>query len=404
MTCSNKQTTRRRRAILRRAISLPALPGRAFWLGCGLVGALMPAATFAAPGPIQKDFADADILTTLPDSSTGSATAPANATELADQLQAFISQARGTGDPRFLGYAERLLEDWPEAQLTDRLRVLRATLSQSLHRFEAARADLEQVLADTNQRQQRIQARLTLANLELVQGHYQAARRQCDALTRDYPGLIAESCLAQMQARTGEGAEAYARLQNRLAAAPGADPTSRAWAQGTLGDIAAQLGREAATEHWQAVLRDAPTDLYTRALLADWHLERGNYRATLDLTASYEQVDGLGVLRAIALQQVAPEQARHLTQALRARFEEAQWRGALLHQRDFARFLLDIEQRPEPALEHAWANWREQREPLDTRLVLRAAMAAQDQDVAQEVRQWLRQQGQSDSRYPETPQ
>ncbi|WP_372982789.1 tol-pal system YbgF family protein, partial [Marinobacter sediminum] len=220
MTCSVKKTPRRSDIRRRPAISFPALPGRAFWLGFSLAGSLLAApAVTAAPNPIQNDFSDNAVLATLPDVSPTLNSASDDVGALADEVQQLIGQARETGDPRFLGYAERLLQSWPEAEYTDRLRVLRATLAQSLHRFDAARQDLEQVLQTTQQRQQRIQSRLTLANLELVQGNYDKARQHCQELASIYPGLIAASCLAQTDARTGQAEAAYAHLQAQQASA-----------------------------------------------------------------------------------------------------------------------------------------------------------------------------------------
>ena len=87
--------------------------------------------------------------------------------------------------------------------MTDRLLTLRATLDQSLHRFDSARKDLETVIARSNATPQKNQARLLLANLEIVQGNYEDARKQCAQLQQSYPGLIADSCTAQVDARTG---------------------------------------------------------------------------------------------------------------------------------------------------------------------------------------------------------
>ena len=146
--------------------------------------------------------------------------------------------------------------------------MLRATLRQSLHQFDSARADLEQVLSSSSDNQQRIQARLTLANLELVQGRYTEAGRNCQALQSDYPGLIAKSCLASVQARTADPQKAYRNLAQQLAEATGrqpADSTSRLWTEGTLGDIAAQAGLPEAELHWRRVLQASPSDLYIRA-------------------------------------------------------------------------------------------------------------------------------------------
>ena len=46
-------------------------------------------------------------------------------------------------------------------------------------------------------------------------------------------------------------------------------------------------------------------------------------------------------------------------------------------------------------------NWQSQREPLDTRLALRAALAANNNDQLQRVVDWLTRHGQVDARYPE---
>lgn len=408
MTCSDNKTLRRSDLCRRPATSFPARTGRAFWLGFALAGSLLalPVAN-AAPNPIQSDFADDAILATLPAVGPKPVTSELTTDGVADRLQRLISQSRSTGDPRFLGYAERLLQNWqqehPESQLTDRLRVLRATLAQSLHRFDDSRRDLEQVLSTSNQRQQRVQARLTLANLELVQGNYGKARRHCEELADSYPGLIAASCLAQTEAKTGRAEAAYRRLQSQRASASNADLTSQLWAEGTLGDLAAQLGLDSAVVHWGSVLQQSPDDLYTRTQLADWQLRAGNLPATLTLTQGYDQVDALAVIRAIALREAGAPEAETLTNSLRERFAEAQWRGTLLHQRDFARFQLDVENQPELALEHARANWQDQREALDTRLVLRAAHQAGDQTTLANVREWLNGHSQTDQRYPEAP-
>jgi len=60
-----------------------------------------------------------------------------------------------------------------------------------------------------------------------------------------------------------------------------------------------------------------------------------------------------------------------------------------------------VEGDAETALTFAADNWRSQREPLDTRLLLRAADAAGDNEPARKVRTWLKEQGQTDARYPE---
>ncbi len=403
MTCFNNTPLGRFPRCFGPALSLPALRGRIFWL----IAIFAPCQIHAAPDPIITEFNDNEILTKLPNTATEIFRETDSPKEAGDRLQMLITQARASGDPRYMGYAQTLINRWPDEQLTDRLRVLRATLRQSLHQFDSARADLEQVLSSSSDNQQRIQARLTLANLELVQGRYTEAGRNCQALQSDYPGLIAKSCLASVQARTADPQKAYRNLAQQLAEATGrqpADSTSRLWTEGTLGDIAAQAGLPEAELHWRRVLQASPSDLYIRAQLADWHLEQDQFERVLTLTLGFEAVDTLAVIRAIAMKRSGHPGSDELIGRLRQRFEEARWRGTLLHARDVARFLLDVENQPHDALRLAIENWESQREPLDTRLSLRAALASGDRAQHQRVSEWLSQQGQIDARYPEFKQ
>lgn len=402
MIYSDRTFSHRTQASLHPVFSLPALRrGGAFWIGLGLLGVLCSSAVTAAPSPIQSDFDDDAVLVTLPESAPAIDGARSSPEAMAREIQRLISEARRSGDPRFLGYAERLFNQQASQGLTDPLLVLRATLAQSLHRFDAARQDLETVLDRSDAPAQRTQALLTLANIEMVQGHYDRAQPLCKQLTAEYPGLIASSCQAQVAARTGSAKAAYDELTVATRSLSNVSIQGYLWAQGTLGDIAAQLGRGSAAEHWQRVLSQDPDDLYTRAQLADWYLQNKKPRQALVATEGYEAVDNLAVIRAVALHRLNHPDAPALASRLRERFEEALWRGSMLHQRDLSRFELDIEQRPKDALQHAMSNWDTQREPLDTRLALRAAIAAQDNTALGQVRGWLKQQNQSDARYPE---
>ncbi|MEQ9547948.1 MAG: hypothetical protein RIK85_18255 [Marinobacter sp.] len=379
----------------------PALRRRAFSI-VALVTALAMETALAAPAAIETEFDDQEVLITLPSEALTPDTPPETASALADRVREYLVQARVQGDPRYLGYAQALFERWPEDRMTGRLKILRATLNQSLHHFEPARDELTAVLNTPNLNQRLAsQARLTLANLELVQGHYQSAHSHCRQLANEFPGLIAASCLAQVEARTGKAQSAYQSLVALTRQSPANDTTSQIWALGTLADIAAQLGKPDAEQYWRQVLTLAPDDLYTRAQLADWLLERGDNEAVIKLTERYEEVDSLAVIRAIAMKRHDHTDARRLSAKLEERFSEARWRGTLLHQRDLARYALDIEGEADTALTHALANWQEQREPLDTRLLLRAAKSAGNASVQADVRSWLDQHDQRDARYPE---
>lgn len=400
MSCSSSRTPGRPRLLRRPARGLPALRGGSFRLGVPLWLILFCGNAVAGPAPINTQFEDQQILLTLPEPELATTAPPSDPGQLAELIQTQIQHARRTGDPRFFGYAEGLLNQW-SAPLTDRLRVLRATIDQSNHEFERARDALQDIIETSSSRQQSTQALLILANINLVQGDYRDAAENCGLLANRRPGLIASSCKAQVLARTGQPKTAYRLLQAELAQMPMVDTSARLWAEGTLGDIAAQLADPAAETHWRRILKAAPDDLYTRAQLADWHLHRQAPDQTLALTEGYEQVDSLAVLRAIAMKRTGDPEAMQLADVLRQRFAEAQWRGNLLHKREFARFQFDIEGNGQQALATARANWIDQREPADTRLLLRAAIAAGDHEQTDAVHAWLNETGQEDARYPE---
>jgi len=81
---------------------------------------------------------------------------------------------------------------------------------------------------------------------------------------------------------------------------------------------------------------------------------------------------------------------------LKSRFDAAAMRGDKLHQQEEARFnLYLLGQRPR-ALALAKENWTLQREPRDARILLEAALAANDPKAAQPALDWLARTGYQD--------
>ena len=83
----------------------------------------------AGPTPINADFDDQQILVTLPEPSLATTAPPSDPEQLAELIQAQIQQARSTGDPRFLGYAEGLLQQWNAMTKIQRSQALESILS-----------------------------------------------------------------------------------------------------------------------------------------------------------------------------------------------------------------------------------------------------------------------------------
>jgi tetratricopeptide (TPR) repeat protein len=286
--------------------------------------------------------------------------------------QFYVSQARATGDLRFLGYAEGLLARWLKARPPlEPVLVMHATILQSRHAFEPALAELDQALA---LQPQDAQAWLTRATLLRVLGRYAQAAESCQHLTPVDPPL-AQLCAAGPRALSGGLRDAYASVlalpQQSLSNA------ARAWRYSELGEMAARMADSAAAARWfAAALQLEPDDVYTRGAYADLLLDERRARDTLALLEGYESMEALLLRIAIAQQRLGDPRAARSAALLASAFNVEEQRGEAVHRREQARFLLDVAQQPAAALAAAERNWGVQREPADVLILLRAARAA----------------------------
>jgi Tfp pilus assembly protein PilF len=300
----------------------------------------------------------------------------------------YIELGRITGDPRYSGYAQAALTPWWQQASPPRdVLVLRATLRQHVHQFDAALADLDLALKH-NPRDG--QARLTRATVYQVRGEFDAARRDCDALNGTVQELIAAACTTAVEGSTGHLRESYNGLRQVLAKYPAAPADLQAWLLTGLAEMAVRAGlvREA-DAHFKAALAADPADQYLLAAYADFLLDQGRAREAAALTAPHTRADGLLLRYALALQaEKSTEAARH-TEELRARFDASHMRGDRVHLREEARFTLHLAKDPQAALMLAKDNWAVQKEPADARILLEAAQAARDAAVVRTLQSWL---------------
>jgi tetratricopeptide (TPR) repeat protein len=264
--------------------------------------------------------------------------------------------------------------------------VLRATIRQSLHDFDAAVADLGTAL----QREPRnAQALLTRATVLTVQGKYAEARADCATLAKAAPEIYVVLCVAAIDGVTGRARPASDTLARALSTLPRIDAASRAYAETTLGEIAHRLGDPAAQAHFAAALQADPRDLYLIGAYSDWLLDQGRPADVVPLVINDPRVDPLVLRLGLAQQALQRPEAAATIAALRARFDASRARGDTVHRREEARFLLHLDRNPVGALALARDNWRVQREPADLRILAEAAVATGDADALATVRRWL---------------
>lgn len=302
----------------------------------------------------------------------------------------YTELGRVRGDPRFAGYAQAALANWWEqSEPPSEVLLLRATLRQRNHDFDAALLDLA-ALIRRNPRDG--QARLTRATVLQVQGNYAAAAAECTALRRLAPELVWAACSYGLASVNGRLRESHDALHALLARQPQVSPEIRAWVLSMLAEMAARAGLDDAAEaHFREALAIDGSDHYLLNAYADWLLDHGRPAQVVKLLAPRQGSDALLLRYTLALKAMnSPELAAHVEQ-LRARFAASQLRGDRVHQREQARFTLELLGDPQAALTLARENWTVQKELPDLRLLVETSLATRDLATLASARQWLAQ-------------
>lgn len=320
---------------------------------------------------------------------------PTDAALAVEVVRGYIERGRVEGDPRYYGYAEAVLRPWwNAADAPPAVLVMRATLYQSRHEFDAALVDLERVLA---REPDNGQAWITRAVIQQVRGDYAGAVRSCRPLTRLSTELVATACAAGAAGLNGRLEESRAALERALRDARDARPGERVWALTLLAEMAERAGRPAEAEGYfdRALALDRP-DTYLLAAYADFLLAQGRPAAVIDRLANATRNDPLLLRLTLAERALGREAWRAHAAELADRFEAARRRGDRTHLREQARFALELTDQPREALALARANWTVQREPWDARLLLAAGAASGDVTAVQTVLDWIAATGLED--------
>lgn len=309
------------------------------------------------------------------------------ATQLARRYYELVS---AEGDPRYIGYAQAALSPWWTAKspAADVL-VLRASLKQYRHDFDAALADLNTAVSvDPGN----AQAWSLAAAIHMVQGHYEEARSNCQALRKLTSRLIGTGCFAMLDALQGRAREAHATLQTALAQAADASPEQRLWVLTRLGEMAVRYGDVALAEkHYRDGLALGITDGYLLAAYADLLLDEHRPAEVLTLLKGMNRSDLLLLRIVLADKAVNSTETKQRRSEMGSRFEAEQLRGDKVHQAEEARFRLYLLDDPKGALQLAKENWTVQKETRDARILLEAAIAAKEPEAAAPVIAWLKQ-------------
>ena len=320
---------------------------------------------------------------------------PANGEALARR---YFDLASAEGDPRYVGYAEAVIQPLSKRATPDAsVLLIRALLRQYRHEFAPALADLDSVL---KLEPQNTEAMLWQFALHLVQADYERAKASCANAAPHATRLSATACMAVIDSINGKSRDAYASLSAAMARHPTQDIEYRQWAMTRQGEMALRLGdRKLAEKHFKEAIATGYTDGFVLAAYADLLLEDKRHAEVIALLKRWVASDILLLRLAIAEDAAgAPEAANH-RKALAERFAAAALRGDKLHQQEEARFELELQHDAARALVHAADNWKRQREPRDALVLMQAALAAGKPEAARPALDWMSRTGYEEPRY-----
>ncbi len=357
-----------------------------------------PAGAFAAP---YTPASDAEVVQEVPATSDPKVAemqrrrrdldgSPASLPAALLLARAYIDYGRQIGDAHYAGYAEAVIAPWIAAAAPPASALaLQATILQYRHQFSEARTMLQRTL---NRDPRNPQAWLTLATLDMVQGEYASAAKDCAQVTDNAGVDVGLACTGSLSSYLGHAHQSLALLRRAEAQAERASVDYRAWVQGLIAESAERLGDWPLAElRYRNALDLTPDDNFLLVSFADFLLDRGRPKEVLELLAAHSQSDTAFLRIAIAQAALGSEDAERSRWIVAARFEALKLRGSDYFGREQARFALELQHDAQSALDLAQRNWQLQRAPWDARVLLEAARAAKQPQAAKQVLEFLTQ-------------
>ena len=298
--------------------------------------------------------------------------------------KAYVNYGRGTGNERYLGRALGVIEPWIKKDPPPiPFMVVHATILQSRHHFDAARQELQDII---KRDPGNAQAWLTLSTVDMVQGRYAQAGKDCVSTANyggQYLGII---CTGELRSFTGHAEQAYRMLKLVAGGGKVVPPDFQAYVEGLLAETAQRLGwTKRADEHYRKALQLTPGDNFLLANYADFLLDQNRPKDVIELVKNYTQSD-TSFMRLVAAEAALHKpQTQKDIQEMSARFKAMDQRGSHVYRREQARFVLYLQHDPQRALTLAERNWTVQRAPKDIRIYLEAALAAGKPEAAKDV-------------------
>lgn len=291
----------------------------------------------------------------------------------------WISLSKKTSDPRYLGRAQATLTPWwDDIKAPSEVAVLKATIQQSRHEFDAARSTLKRML---DMDPSNAQAWLTLATLERLSGNYDLALQACSNVKAQSASdqsteLFAAACRLETSSMMGQVDQARAGFALLIKST--GDEATQAWFYSLLAESEERAGLDAKALKAYRTSIALSADNYTALALSDLLLRGGKFSEAIAALDKLPLSDSVLLRRAYANKRLNNDSWKAMRDELSERFAALKARGddERLHARELALAALWLEDNAVKALPVAQSNLELQKEPFDWWLVVAAAEKA----------------------------
>jgi hypothetical protein len=308
-----------------------------------------------------------------------------------------LELARQYADPRFYGYTEALIAPWliTSGSSNDKppLKILlvQAIIEQAKHNFNDALTLLDTILTEDPGNSQ---ALLTRASLLQVMGKYAQASQDCKALVGTIPNSISFPCIASVASMNGQLAKSYSLLKKIAEHTTGSlttvDTSQKRWLLVLLGDMADRLGDTRASQSYlMAATHCLCADSYANEAYADFLIQQKEYIKMIDFSNQVAPTIGMMVRQNLAYSQINDPKASIVAKKIGNLFFQAKSRKGIQHYREQAYYALYVEKNMTNALVLSKINWQRQKEPLDFRLYLQAALHTKSTTDINLITRWM---------------
>lgn len=300
------------------------------------------------------------------------------------------------GDLRWYGSARAALAPWWEAsELPAQAYFLRGLVKQGFHDFDGGLKDIKKAIDKDRAQAEFWSWRFAL---HLLLADINAARQDCDEIAKLFGQEEAEIYRAVLLYRTGQPAQAVARLQRAVGAPRFKDPAAQDWIGFHLGEalrVAGQTPLALAT--WDKHLKAQPQSHLLRLSLVELLNQSGRYAEAKKLIALDTATDALLMQAVIASRGLKDGEEARLARLLELRLQSQAQRGESLIERPKLIYLIAYGKDPAAGLALSIDNWKLQKEPPDALLFVQAALAVNQPRAAEPVIEWAKQTGYTDA-------